>query len=96
MILSCSRSGWQLDEPEDFGRFKIVLRGVTATTAPKLQGVRFDDDGHAWVAPSAIFELAGELADEAWSANYDRMHEFAARHGWVNAEGALRGHIEIV
>lgn len=83
-------------EPRDFKRFKIVLRGVTASTAPGLQGLQFDDDGHAWVAQSAIFELMGESADEVWIANYGRMHEFAAHHGWVNAEGALRGHVEMI
>jgi len=96
MFLLGTDEGWQLKEPADFKRFKIVLKGVSATSVPNLKSLQFDGDQHAWMDPSIILEMAGPVADAEWRMEFDRMLDFAIRHGWTNPEGWLRGHVEIV
>lgn len=78
--LSTAPPATTLLEPDDFGGFKVVVRGA--------------DD--AFVSPEALRALAGERgADAAWLARLDGMLAYAATKGWVREEdGAIRAHVE--
>jgi hypothetical protein len=68
-----------LREPEDFGSFKVVVRGGS----------------HAHVLPDTLRELAGELGlDPEWQRGFDGMVGYARAHGWVDPNGAIRAHVE--
>lgn len=70
-----------LREPDDFGRFEVMLRGV---------------DGYAFVTPDVLHVLAGARAeDPRWRARFEGMLGYAATKGWVReSDGAIRAHIE--
>jgi hypothetical protein len=68
-----------LEDPEDFGAFKVVVR----------------EPENAWVAPEQLVALAGELGSSAgWRDGLQRMLDYAGEHGWVREDGAIRGHLE--
>jgi hypothetical protein len=69
----------RLTEPEDFSRFSVVV------VAPP----------HAWIHPDALIELAGRAGDRAWQDALAGMVGFADSHGWVDAAGRVRAHVEI-
>lgn len=94
MILHCSTAtGWTLHEADNFCGFKVVLDGVAAGAAPAVEGLVFAGD-HAWVHPDLPALLAGSAANDDWRAEFDRMVAFAAKHGWVREDGAVRAHVE--
>jgi hypothetical protein len=88
--LLCDPPAVQLDEPDDFRGFKVVVRGdgrraaVGRAPAPLS---RVDADGTAHVRIAAVRELAGERADDPqWRRSFDAMIDYAAGRGWVDAE----------
>lgn len=94
MILHATAEGWVLREPGEFRDFKVVLDGVDVDDAPPLDGLAFEGTGHAWIRPDLPARLAGPLADEAWRSAFAGMVTYAAKHGWVREDGAVRAHIE--
>ena len=69
MFLVGTGEDWRLKEITDFKRFKIVLSGVSTTTAPNLRGLEFDGTEYAWIDPSTILDMAGPVADSACARN---------------------------
>jgi hypothetical protein len=68
-----------LREPDDFKSFKVVLRG----------------EDHAHVDPEEIARFAAPRSeDPAWQEGMAKMLAFAADHGWVRDDGAVRAHVE--
>lgn len=67
-------------EPDDFRGFKVVVRAAE----------------HAAVPVAVLEDLAGpdRAADPAWRAGLEAMLAYAAEHGWVLADGAIRAHVE--
>lgn len=69
----------ELREPDDFTGFKILVK---------------PGDG-AGVPVSVLRALAGERAEDAeWQGNLERMLAYAAEHGWIQEDGAIRAHVE--
>jgi hypothetical protein len=91
----------ELLEPDAFNAFDVVARGAAdgasseqLASALERIGTRIDDD-HAAIDVNALKGLAGARAhDRGWLAKLDGMVAFAARHGWVMADGSVRAHIE--
>lgn len=50
---------------------------------------------HAFIAPEDIRALAGDVAlNGEWRTGFDGMIAYADGAGWVDADGAVRVHIE--
>jgi hypothetical protein len=83
-----------LEDPDDFTRFAVVAASGVALPGG-LPGIVRDAD-HAWVSPEALRRLAPQSGTPDWEAGFARMLAYAASKSWVNAEGAIRAHIETV
>lgn len=96
MIVEYSAAaGLRLREPDDFHKFKVVLRAPLATSRPLIDGVRFVDEEDALVRISVVPSLPGVPDDAAWREGYDKMVEAARKHGWIDETGdAIRAHVE--
>lgn len=96
MIVHVSKAGARLDAPDDLKAFKLVvadgLQGEALADALGSAG-RLDGD-HAWISPDWLRQASGRAGDAAWTKGFDGMVAYAAKKGWVNEAGAIRGHIE--
>lgn len=82
----------QLEAPDEFGRFAIVVRSGAVRN---LDGIaRIEGGTHAWVSPQAVRKLAAREDDPAWNERFDAMLAFAADRGWLASNGAIRAHID--
>lgn len=69
----------ELREPGDFGSLKVVA----------------SQPSHVWVTREELAGLAGERAeDPSWQEGLEKMFDYAASHGWLNEDGAVRAHVE--
>ena len=96
MVIRIDRAGVRLLDPDDFGQFKVTAldRSVVATGVPAF-GRAGDDEDHVFVEPDALRALAGARAsDPVWAASFEQMVAFAATHGWISEDGAIRAHLE--
>ena len=65
-------------DPENFKEFSVEVKSAD----------------HAWVDPSTVESLAGELAQEpAWQQGLKDMLKYASSQGGVDHTGAVRAHI---
>jgi len=48
------------------------------------------------VDPAALRSLAGPAADERWDDGFAGMCAYAAAKGWVEPDGGVLAHIELV
>jgi hypothetical protein len=85
--------------PDDFGDFHVEVSGAAVDT--ELASVvskfgRLSDDGaHVFVDVDAIRALAGDRAqDVRWQAAFDGMLAYADAHGWRDADGRVRAHVQ--
>ena len=60
-----------------------------------------DPGGDVFVPPAAIERLAGQVASDAdrslgpdWHTGFRHMLDYAATHGWISEDGAVRAHVE--
>ena len=87
----------ELLQADDFGGFAVAVAGgedAAVDTALDALGARADAS-HVFVEPALIEDLAGERAgDPAWRESLAAMLRFAAEHGWVDAAGRVRAHVE--
>jgi len=82
-------------QPTDFRSFKIVATGDRERLATAIQSIGRAAGEDAFVEPAALRRLAGDLGrDPGWSESLDRMVAYAAEHGWVSDDGAVRAHVE--
>jgi hypothetical protein len=84
---------------DDFDTFKIVALGGyrhADRLGDALASIgRIGECGYAFIALETLSTLAGGRACEAdWLASLDGMHSYARAHGWTDATGAIRGHVE--
>jgi hypothetical protein len=88
----------ELVEPDDFKDFRVVAHGApdaTSLTASAAWIGRAEGAEHVFVTVPALCRMAGGRAtDSGWRANLERMLDFAQQHGWVDARGAVRAHVE--
>ena len=80
-----------LEEPDDFTRFAVL-----ATPGATLAGVARREGNHAWVPPAALRRLAPHAGAPDWEQGFGRMLAYAGSKGWVDAEGAVRAHVEAI
>lgn len=81
-----------LEEAGEFTRFAVALH--PAAPAGALAAVARRDGAHAWIAPETLRRLSPMGADAAWQTGFAAMLDFARSRGWVDAEGAIRAHVE--
>lgn len=96
MDLHITADGVQLDEPDVFTSFKVVVEpGTDPATAITPYG-RLDDTGeHAFVTRAGLEALAGDRASDAdWQSSLDAMLGYADSKGWTDDSGAVRAHLE--
>ena len=95
MIVEYSTVGIRLLEPNDFRKFKVVLRRPLPTSRPLIDGVTFIDEANALVRINVAPTLPGVPDNAEWQAGYDKMVEAARNHGWIDETGnAIRAHLE--
>lgn len=91
----------KLEEASDFRRFSIELAGdqpaaqgqaLAALLAPVAD---LDETGHGWVRPDAVRALTPLSGNADWQDGFAAMIGFAARHGWIDAQGRIRAHVEV-
>jgi hypothetical protein len=79
MELHASLTLTELRDPTDFGSLKVVA----------------SQPSHVWVTREDLASLAGGVADDpAWREGLEKMFEYAASHGWLDENGAVRAHVE--
>jgi hypothetical protein len=88
-----------LRKPDDFRAFKVVAHGFTtaAELQDRLAGLgRADKDGeHVFIEAPWLAGHASNAPDpEDWRRRLEEMAALAARHGWVDAAGRIRAHVE--
>ncbi len=94
LIRVAADGGVVLEGADDFKRFAISA-APGAPLASALMGIaRLEGEGHAWVFPDALRRLAPQAGTPAWEEGFGKMLAFATSKGWVDAEGAVRAHIE--
>ena len=95
MRIEVTSEGSALREPDDYKGFSVSVAG-DGPPAEALQDLgRTTDDDHVFVDPAVLLRLAGARADESgWRESFDEMVAFAADHGWVDAHGFIRAHVE--
>jgi hypothetical protein len=85
--------------PDDFGDFHVELSGAAADTelaSAVSEFGRLSDEGtHVFVEVEAVRDLAGDRADDVgWQASFDGMLAYADAHGWRDADGRVRAHVQ--
>ena len=83
-----------LDGVGDFKSFNLVAEDGLAgpALAAALGPAGRLEGGHAWISPAWLRAAAG--GDAAWEAGFEKMLQYAAKQGWVDAAGAIRAHVE--
>ncbi|MCX6385254.1 MAG: hypothetical protein NTV40_01230 [Solirubrobacterales bacterium] len=67
-----------LEDPTEFGSFKVTLRS----------------SDHVYVPVEDLIQAAGAHADDPqWRAGLEAMLAYAQEHGWIK-DGAIRAHVE--
>jgi hypothetical protein len=94
------RADATLHEPEDFRTFKVVAHGFTSTAELHQRlgalGRAAEDSDHVFVEAGWLAEHARDAADpREWRRRFEEMKALAARHGWVDAAGRIRAHVEL-
>jgi hypothetical protein len=97
--LAVEPASFQLQEPNDFRSFKVVVGGqdgrqdLSTVLAPIGW---LDESGDAYLQIDAVRSLAsGKKADPKWNASFDAMVRYAQEHGWVSKD-CLQAHCEFL
>lgn len=100
VVLAAGTGGapaFSLELRREFERFHLEVRGSAASTdldaALRAAGIGRAEDGHAWIEPAALRQLAGGERDPEWEAGLEAMLAYAAGRGWTR-DGAVRAHVE--
>jgi hypothetical protein len=84
----------RLEDADDFRAFSVAANCLPAALGAAVSKIgRLDEGGHAWIARSWLMEQ-GRSADSAWLAQFEAMSAYAAKAGWLDADGAIRAHVE--
>lgn len=81
-----------LKEADDFRAFKVVCASPRTDCRDAFAQVGRLDDDHLWVDADWIRRHGP--ADDDWLTGLGKMMDYAASAGWVDADGAVRAHIE--
>lgn len=95
MIVTTTRDGTALLEPHNFRALHLQTDGSEEATAAIAGLGRLADDEHVFIPTETLVTLAGPAAaGPDWRSGFDAMIAYAAKHGWVDDQGAVRLHIE--
>jgi len=87
-----------LADPANFRELSIVVAGdANAANVPDALASlgRLEGDDHVFVDQALLIKLAGPLGDDPeWQESFKGMIAYAASHGWVAEDGAVRVHVE--
>jgi hypothetical protein len=89
-----------LQEPDDFRAFALSVEGEGGpddlARLVILSGLGRVQPGGGQVAvdPAALCSLAGPAVTDAWEEGLAAMCAYAAGKGWIEADGAILGHVE--
>jgi len=90
----------ELLDADNFREFSVVASADldAATLADGAAQVgRAEGDDHVFVDRAKLVALAGASAEsEEWQKSFEGMVGYADSKGWVDADGAIRAHIERV
>ncbi len=86
-------------EPEDCGRFDVVVSGpgdiAALDRALAAAAVGRPDDEEALVEVGAVRRLAAGSVGDGWEVDFAAMLEFARGKRWLTDDGhAIRAHVE--
>ncbi len=82
-------------EPAEFRKLDVL---VDPQSSEKLEqaiskiGHR-EDDMHVRLAPAVLRFLSGHAGESEWESKFAAMVAYAAKAGWVDAQGGVRAHI---
>lgn len=93
IIIFSSEKGLYLIEADEFRSFKMVT-DTSPAMMPDFQGLRFEDDGVAWIKRDFIRSLLKQPIPVRWDEAFEVMIGEAAQYGWVNAAGEICAHVE--
>jgi hypothetical protein len=101
MVIVVSGGTISLGEPEDFKRFSVAatpgadVGGVLAVS--KWGWADSADEGEVWIRAEAVRDAVGPQPPSGWTAQFDKMLEFARSKGWLSADGeGIRAHVEVL
>jgi hypothetical protein len=100
IVLDLGEQRVYLQEPDDFGAFALSVEGDGGpddlARLVSLSGLGRVQPGGSQVAvdPVALRSLAGSAATDAWEEGLAAMCAYAAGKGWIEADGAILGHVE--
>jgi len=90
----------ELLDADNFREFAVIApQDIDAGTLTDALGRvgRAEGDEHVFVDRAKLLELAGPSAHAAeWLESFEGMVAYADSKGWVDADGAIRAHIERV
>ncbi len=94
MIIDIDEYGSVLCDRGNFGALKVLLRSGGTLDAFGAAG---DETGHISVTAAELRAMACSAADDPrWILRLDSMIASAPEHGWVDADGRIRVHVERV
>lgn len=93
MRLTINEAGeFAVDHPFDFRRFSLRLaREQLRSWSGEMLSIEAD---RAWIDEGSLRRIAGLADQRDWQAGLSAMIAYAARNGWVDAQGRIRAHIE--
>lgn len=88
----------RLASPRDMKRLSARCQPGTEPLLAQLLGAQGEvtGEGHVWLTPALLSNLAGPVADAAWHEGFRRMLDYAANKGWLDNKGRVRAHLEAV
>jgi hypothetical protein len=85
----------RLVEADDFKAFAVVADGPRERFAAAAEPLGRVDGDHVFVDLGVLREMAGDHGqDAAWLTGLQQMVDYAAAHGWTDADGRVRAHVE--
>jgi hypothetical protein len=84
-----------LADQDNFRAFAVLVNGTQdqlPAVVDALAGLGTVDAEHAMLDAAEVKRLAA--ADDAWTAQFDAMVEYARSKGWTDDNGRVRAHLE--
>jgi flavin reductase (DIM6/NTAB) family NADH-FMN oxidoreductase RutF len=82
-------------EPTDFRRLDVLVDPQPAEQLERViarLGSR-EDEGHVRLSPSVLRFISGHAGEAEWEKGFAAMMAYAAKAGWVDAQGNVRAHL---
>lgn len=86
-----------LEDAGNFREFHVAINGDVAAAVTAFDGAAApsDRDNHLWIDIAFVRQLAGDVADAEWQAQFDGMLAYANSKGWIDeAADRVEAHIQ--